>query len=291
MHLINGRAIAKQIRLNLKQKIAESGKTPGLGVILVGNDPASHLYVSLKGRACKEVGIHFEKFLFPEDAEENNVIATIEQLNNRADIHGILVQLPLPKHLNTDKIIRAINPTKDVDGFHPENIRLLLKGSPRVEPVLAKAIWRVITATLQHLNTATHKQLSNETMKQFKTLIIGNSEAFTQPLEAYLRQKGLKAIHAHPRQSKQWNNGTMKQFDIIVVAVGKPNFLLGKNFKKDAIVIDVGINKLKDGSVVGDVDFASIKDKDGWITPVPGGVGPVTVAMLLENTFLLSKSK
>lgn len=291
MRLIDGQAIAQKILAELKEKITASGLKPGLGVILVGDDPASRLYVRLKEKACAEVGLYFEKHLFPTNVSEEEIIKTIKQLNlpagqagNSAIIHGILVQLPLPPQINTDRVIAAIDPKKDADGFHPENVRALLAGQPRIEPVLAKAIWALITGTLEHLNT--------RTLEHLKTLIIGKSDVFTESLETFLRQKGLAAEHIHPDRLRVMGY-RLQDYDIVIVAVGQPNFLTGDDFKDGAIVIDVGTNRLPDGRLVGDVDFSakggSTKQKNGWITPVPGGVGPVTVAMLLENVFLLSQ--
>lgn len=274
MHPIDGRSLAKKIREELKNKIAASRFTPGLGVILVGDDPASHLYVRLKEKACAEAGIYFEKYIFPADATEETIIQKIQKLNAAPNIHGILIQLPLPSHLNPNRVITAIDPAKDVDGFHQDNVKLLREGRPAVEPVLAKAIWRLIEEVKQ--NNAT------------KTLIIGNSDAFTEPLELFLKQKELNASHIH---SKEFNGSAAKQFDIVIIAVGQPNFLRGENFKDGAIVIDVGINSLPNGAICGDVDFESTQNKNGWITPVPGGVGPMTVAMLLENVYSLCSVK
>lgn len=274
MRLIDGRSLAKKIRAGLKEKIAASGLTPGLGVILVGDDPASHLYVRLKEKACAEAGIYFEKYLFPAGEMEEKIIEKIKQLNAAPNIHGILIQLPLPSHLNPNRVIAAIDPAKDVDGFHPDNVKKLREGQLAVEPVLAKAIWGLIQEVKQ--NNAT------------KTLIIGNSDAFTEPLELFLKQKGLDASHVH---FQELNRSVIKQFDIVIIAVGLPNFLKGEDFKDDAIVIDVGINRLPNGAICGDVDFESTQNKNGWITPVPGGVGPMTVAMLLENVYLLCSVK
>ena len=281
MRLIDGRSLAKKIRAELKDKIAALGITPGLGVILVGNDPASHLYVRLKEKACAEAEIYFEKYLFPTDAAEETIIQKIQELNAAPNIHGILIQLPLPSPLNPNSVIAAIDPTKDVDGFHPDNVKKMREGQPAVEPVLAKAIWRLIEDARK-----------NAGLDAKKCLIIGNSDAFTEPLELFLKQKGLDASHLH---SKQFDGSITKQFDIVIIAVGQPNFLRGDNFKDGAIVIDVGINRLPlpagqvgSGAICGDVNFESTRDKNGWITPVPGGVGPMTVAMLLENVYLLT---
>jgi len=284
MNIIDGLALAKKIRAELKEKIAASGLKPGLGVILVGNDTASHLYVRLKEKACAEAGIYFEKHLFQADIEEEAIIQKIQELNSSAKIHGILTQLPLPSHLNPDRVIAAINPNKDADGFHPENIKLLREVWPNVEPVLAKAIWRLIEEA--------RKKDGDEASHRTKTLIIGNSDAFIEPLELFLKQKGLDACHIH---SGQLDRQVIKQFDIVIIAVGQSNFLAGDDLKDGAIVIDVGINRLPlptgqvgDGSICGDVNFESTRDKNGWGLRRPGGVGPMTVAMLLENVYVLS---
>lgn len=277
MNLIDGRKIAQKLRKNLKKKILLSPVKPGLGVILVGNDPASHLYVSLKEKACQEVGIKFKKFLFPAKINTQKVIKQIESLNRSKSINGIIVQLPLPSQLPTNKIINSINPLKDVDGFHPENIKKIMQGKKTIEPVLAKAIWQLIKTALKNKKT-----------QGLKCSLIGKSDVFTSPLQKILENKGLQTDRLN---FKNFSNKNLKKYDIVIVAVGKPNFLKGSMFKKDAIIIDVGINKLKNNRIVGDVDFASTFSVKGWITPVPGGVGPLTVAMLLENTYLLFKQQ
>ena len=275
MNIIDGKKIAQKIKNNLKKKILLSPVQPGLGVILVGNDPASHLYVSLKEKACREVGINFKKFLFPTRTPAEKIIKKIKELNSSKSIHGILIQLPLPSHLPTNKIIETIYPQKDVDGFHPQNIQKILKGQKTVEPVLVKAIWKLIQSA----------QNSSKT-KSRSCLILGKSDIFTLPLKATLENKKLKVIRSN---SENLDLQNLKKNDITIVALGKPNFLKGTLFKPGAIIIDVGINQLKNGKIVGDVDFSTTISNKGWITPVPGGVGPVTVAMLLENVYLLSK--
>lgn len=267
MFSIDGRAIAKKIRENLKQKIAASGIVPGLAAILVGDDPASKLYVTLKEKACVEVGIHFEKHVFPITTPEETIIKTIEQLSRKPNIHGILVQLPLPAGFDTDKIIAAIDPKKDVDGFGTQS---------KAEPVLGHAIWKLIYEALDPESPET---------PNLNTLIIGNSEVFLKTTASYLFKKGLK-IKA--TKTENLNISDIKDYGIIIVAAGRAEFLRGENFTNSAIVIDIGTNRLPDGRVVGDVDFESAKNKNIWLTPVPGGVGPVTVAMLLENVFELA---
>ncbi len=231
-----------------------------MAVILVGNNQASRLYVSLKEKAAAEVGIHFEKHTFPSSISETEIIKTIEQLNHNENIHGILVQLPMPAGLDTNKIISTINPTKDVDGF--------LLESP-YEPVLGKAVWKLINSTTKSKNK--------------KTLIIGNSDIFLKTLSDFLKQKNFETSAV---LLKNFQLSDIKYYDIVIVAAGQIGLLHGDDFKDGAIVIDIGTNHLPNGETVGDVDFASTINKNGWITPVPGGVGPVTVATLLENTYL-----
>ncbi|MBI5732325.1 MAG: bifunctional 5,10-methylenetetrahydrofolate dehydrogenase/5,10-methenyltetrahydrofolate cyclohydrolase [Candidatus Magasanikbacteria bacterium] len=280
MNIIDGRALAQKIRAELKEKIAVLGQKPGLGVILVGNDPASRLYVSLKEKACLEAGINFEKRLFSAETKEELILEAVEQFNQAPNINGILVQLPLPSHFDANRVISALNPKKDADGFHPHNIQLLKEGRPLIEPVLAKAVWALIEAALKERGEPDKKQ----------ALIIGKSDVFAETLEYFLRQKGLEAAHLHPEQISSSPN-KCGNADIIIVALGRPNALSAADFKDGAIVIDVGINRLPDGRCVGDINWPSTQNKTGWITPVPGGVGPVTVVMLLENVFILSQKQ
>jgi methylenetetrahydrofolate dehydrogenase (NADP+)/methenyltetrahydrofolate cyclohydrolase len=260
MKIINGKKIAQEISRELKQKITAKKIKPGLAVILVGDDPASKLYVALKEKAAAEVGIHFEKHTFPSSISEGEIIKTIGQFNQNKNIHGILVQLPLPAGLNADKIISAINPAKDVDGFLPQ--------SP-VEPVLGQAVWRLISEAVKP--------------EKHKILIIGNSKIFLKTLADYFKHKGAETQTALSKEIKLLNT---QHYDIVVIAAGQIGLLHGDDFKDGAVVIDIGTNRSADGQTVGDVDFASTVPKPGWITPVPGGVGPVTVATLLENTYL-----
>ena len=268
MFVIDGRAIAKKIREDLKHKIAASGLAPGLAAILVGNDPASKLYVSLKEKACAEVGIRFEKHLFGESSKEDQIIQKIKEINGNPKFHGILVQLPLPTGLNVHKILKTIEPNKDADGF-----------ISKINPVLPRAIWTLIEEGLK---------LKNHHAVGQKTLVIGNSAEFIKTTADFLDAKRLNCKTQTYDQICQ-DKKQIKHFDIVVIAVGEPKFLNGADFKDDAIVIDIGTNRLPDGRIVGDVDYESTKDKDIWITPVPGGVGPVTVATLLENIFLLAQ--
>jgi len=299
MKIINGKLIAKKIRLELKKKISASRKKPRLAVILIGNDPASRLYVSLKEKACKEVGIDFQKAVFPDTVEEKDILALIKKLNSEPKINGILIQLPLPKKFNASKIIWALEPKKDVDGFHPKNVRQLKKGKIFIEPVLAKAIFALIKKAVQKkiaakIKIGTKSKFDSKSAINpktgLKTLIVGKSDAFTEPLESYLKQKGFAAKHTHFKNYETAKKQTSKN-DIVIIAIGSANLFSAKDFKEGAIIIDVGINKLTSGRIVGDVNFDSLKNKNVLITPVPGGVGPVTVAMLLENVYLLKKQQ
>lgn len=266
MQLLNGKKIAKQIRSEIKKQISELKVKPGLAVILIGADPASHLYVSLKEKACREVGINFEKFLFPPFSEEDEIIKKIEELNEKKDINGILVQLPLPGQ-NADKIIAAIDPNKDVDGFHPDNLhRLETNQLCLVSPVVL-GVMRLIRET-------------NEPLTGKKAALI-MSKIFARPFRAVLARAGANVEIIAPED--QMLGEKTKNSDILIVAVGQPNFITGTMVKTGATVIDIGTSRLKN-RVVGDVDSISVKTNTAWLAPVPGGVGPMTVAMLLSNT-------
>ncbi|MAG29158.1 bifunctional methylenetetrahydrofolate dehydrogenase/methenyltetrahydrofolate cyclohydrolase [bacterium] len=271
--IIDGKSIANDIQNEVAEQITNLKLTPGLGVILVGNDPASELYVSLKQKAANKVGINFCLYKFDEDAKESEILETINWLNKDDEIHAILVQLPLPKHLDEDVIIQAINSKKDVDGFHPQNIKAYLNNEPTIAPGLSMGIIQLITST-------------GENLKDKTALIIAKSEEFTKPLEHTLSAFGVQS------QSIQPNDPTLRDvmptFDIIITAIGKPKWIMADFIKEKAILIDVGTTKLNN-ETVGDVDFESCKLKASWITPVPGGVGPMTVAMLLKNTVALAR--
>jgi methylenetetrahydrofolate dehydrogenase (NADP+)/methenyltetrahydrofolate cyclohydrolase len=278
MQIIDGKAIAQKIRERLKEKIVASQIKPGLAVILVGDDPASHLYISLKEKACQEVGIVFEKYLFPANEKEEKILEKISELNSRSDIHGILVQLPLPFHLDENKIIQAINPLKDVDGFHPENLKLFFANKPRVIPVIAKAIINIFETL--------HLEIRGK-----YALILANSDIFASTIKKILEVYGTRGetiIYDPNIPISQYPH--FSQVDILITALGKPKLITDFFVKDGAIVIDIGITRLNLGTeekplwkTVGDVDYESLKEKPGWITPVPGGVGPITVACLLEN--------
>lgn len=264
MVFLDGRALAKKMTARVKDDIEQSKARPGLGVILVGNDEASAAYVKLKEKACAAVGIYFEKSIFAADARQQDIMASIDQYNKRDDIHAVLIQLPLPENFDTKTIIKAMDPRKDVDGFHPENISALIKGSStHPKPVLIKAILALLNYSQQPLDNKT-------------VALLTKSSVFTQPLSAALSNEGMIL---------QEESDTA---DIVIVALGDPWSVTPDKIKEGAIVVDIGISRDKDTQTLkGDV-HPDCKNRAGWLTPVPGGVGPVTVACLLENTYLLS---
>jgi len=274
--IIDGKKLAEAIKLEIRQDIVQNKLEPELAVILIGDNPASHLYVRMKEAACHAVGIIFHKYFFPADAGLQEINDCIDWLNNDVSIDAILIQLPLPDGLDENKIISRLDPAKDVDGFHPENIKLLLAGKPRLIPGLPLGVLKLLDTTEEKLTDKT-------------TLIIANSTIFAQPMAALLKSKTKNVQIIKPD-----NAGLTEQClqaDILITAVGRLNFIDQTKIKPGAIIIDVGINKTAAGKTVGDVNFEQAQEIAAWITPVPGGVGPVTVAMLLFNTVCLSKAK
>ncbi|MBU0531569.1 MAG: tetrahydrofolate dehydrogenase/cyclohydrolase catalytic domain-containing protein [Candidatus Uhrbacteria bacterium] len=263
--IIDGKRLAEKIRAEVKQRIESTQTRPGLAVLLVGSDPASHTYVGIKEKACAEVGINSEKYLYFASEPEEKLIAKIEELNARADIHGILVQLPLPEQ-DEDKIIAAIDPAKDVDGFHPKNIMRLDDGNPlRVSPV-ALGIMKMIEST-------------GRPIAGLKAVVVA-SELFAHPIVKLLQDQDVETEVVRPADPELAEK--TKTADILVTAVGKPGLITGEMIREGAIVIDIGTTKVE-GKIKGDVDFESASEVAGWISPVPGGVGPMTVAYLLVN--------
>ncbi len=267
--IINGKEIAQDIKEGLKKRVQALPMTPGLAVVLVGDDPASQVYVRNKEKACQEVGFYSEVHRLAEDTSEQELLDLIEQLNNNPKIHGILVQLPLPKHIDERKVINQILPTKDVDGFHPINAGALLIGEKGLKPCTPKGCIRLI------------KEMGLDITGK-KAVVVGRSNIVGKPVALMLLQENATVEICHSRTQDLTKE--VKNADILVVAIGKANFITGEMIKPGAIVIDVGINRLEDGTLAGDVEFASAKEVAGYITPVPGGVGPMTIAMLLENT-------
>ena len=263
--ILNGVVLATNIKRKTKTRISKLKHPPGLAVVLVGDNPASKLYVRLKEEAAKEVGIYVEVISYPGDTSTKTLIEKINELNARKEIHGILVQLPLVDQ-DTDAVIAAIHPAKDIDGFHPENRRALLANTPVLVPPVALSIMRLIQAT--------RRSLTNRT-----AVIIGNSEIFAEPLIELLRESGVPATFV-TRETPALSAVT-RAADIVIVAVGEAGFLKPDMVQEAAIVIDVGTNKV-DKKTVGDVDPA-IEGHVGFLSKVPGGVGPLTVAYLLTN--------
>ena len=273
--LIDGKAIAQSIRTSVKEKVAErisQGKrAPGLAVILVGNDPASEVYVGSKRRACEEVGFVSRSYDLPETTSEAELLALIEELNHDDSVDGILVQLPLPEGLDPNLVIEHINPQKDVDGFHPSNVGKLALRQPGLRPCTPKGIVTLIEST----GVKPHG---------LEAVVVGASNIVGRPMTLELLLAGCTVTTTH-RFTKDLE-GKVRNADLVVVAVGKPEFIPGSWIKEGAIVIDVGINRLESGKLVGDVEFNVAKEKAANITPVPGGVGPMTVASLIENTLI-----
>lgn len=275
--IINGKEIAnsieKEIMEETKELIEKHGVTPGLAVILVGSDPGSQVYVNIKRKASSRVTFHFEDYVFPDTAEEKEIIDLIERLNNDDKIHGILVQIPLPKHLDENKIISAISPEKDVDGLHPVNAgKLLLKQEGFIANTPA--------GILEMLRR------SNIDVKGKDVVIVNRSKIVGRPLMVLLINNDATVTVCHTKTKDL--KAHMKSADILVVAVGTPKFVTTSVVKEGAIVIDVGINRVE-GKLCGDVDFEAVKEKASYITPVPGGVGPMTVCMLMKNVLTAAK--
>lgn len=270
---IDGKLLAEQIMLETRKEIVQLGYTPGLAVFLVGDDEASRLYVKLKEKACQKVGIDFHKYLLPADTTPADLIEAIKFLDGDEHVDAILVQLPLPTGHDTQTVINAIAPTKDVDGFHPETIKQFLAEPTSFVPGLSLGIVRLVESTKVDLQGK-------------KAVILANSDIFSAPLKKLLELRGLNVQTVSAKTDGI--DAITSQADVLIVAVGKPGFVNADMVKAGAIVIDVGTTKTEE-AVQGDVDFDSVVEKAGYITPVPGGVGPMTVAMLLENTLRLAK--
>ncbi|MBI3370356.1 MAG: bifunctional methylenetetrahydrofolate dehydrogenase/methenyltetrahydrofolate cyclohydrolase FolD [Betaproteobacteria bacterium] len=267
--LLDGKALAARVRAQARETLAELGVRAGLAVVLVGDDPASRVYVRNKVRACEETGICSELHAFPADAGENEVLERVLALNRDARIHGILVQLPLPAGIDSERVLAAVSPHKDVDGFHVENLGALVAGRAKFVPCTPAGVLRL----LQH---------GNVRIAGRHAVVIGRSTIVGKPAALLLLQRDATVTICHSKTPDLAAHA--RQADILVAAVGRAKLVTADMVKPGACVIDVGMNRLPDGSLAGDVDFASVKEVAGWITPVPGGVGPMTVAMLMENT-------
>jgi len=271
--IIDGKAISAEIRQNIKarveQRITEGKRAPGLAVVLVGENPASEVYVGAKRRACEEVGFKSVSHNLPDSTSQEALLKLIDELNNDPSIDGILVQLPLPEDISGDAIIEAIHPDKDVDGFHPYNIGRLALRQPVLQPCTPKGIMTLLEKT-------------GEKIQGMHAVIVGASNIVGRPMGLELLLAGVTVTTTH--RFTEDLESFVRQADILVVAVGKPNFIPGEWIKKGAIIIDVGINRMEDGKLCGDVDYNGAQAHASWITPVPGGVGPMTICTLLENT-------
>ena len=271
-NIIDGKALALQIRNEIAQKVkkrTEQGlSVPGLAVIQVGSDPASKIYVKNKQKACDDIGFASFAYDFPSSTTDE-LLALIDELNQRSDVHGILVQLPLPDNIDKTKVLERIDPRKDVDGFHPYNIGHLLQRDPILRPCTPYGVVKMLESTGINLSG-------------LNATVVGASSIVGRPMALELLLLGCTTTITHSRTvdvAKHVSNA-----DIVVAGVGIPNYVKGEWIKPGAIVIDVGINRLSDGKLVGDVEFDVASQRAGWITPVPGGVGPMTVAMLMSNT-------
>ena len=270
--IIDGKAIAQEVRLEWKvraDRLIARGITPGMAVIIVGNDPASKVYVANKVKACAELGLYSIHIELPESATEAELLAEIETLNRDPRIHGILVQLPLPKHLDAHRVIEAINPDKDVDGFHEKNVGALVTGETPFPSCTPYGVMVMLEKT--------GVQIEGK-----HAVVVGRSNIVGKPMALLLLHKNATVTICTSKTVDLARH--TRDADILVAAVGKPNFITKDMVKPGAVVIDVGINRNSEGKLVGDVDFANVKEVAGYITPVPGGVGPMTITMLIANT-------
>ncbi|HXF76672.1 MAG TPA: bifunctional methylenetetrahydrofolate dehydrogenase/methenyltetrahydrofolate cyclohydrolase FolD [Methylomirabilota bacterium] len=276
--IIDGRAVAKEVQAQVKEKVEglerRWGMSPGLAVVLVGDDPASHIYIRNKEKACKEVGIKsFEHFL-PATISEKELLSLVHQLNKDKDVHGILVQLPLPPHIRAEKILEAVSPRKDIDGFHPFNQGLLALGGDGFRPCTPLGIMKLLESV-------------GCDPKGKNAVVVGRSNIVGKPVALLLLEKHATVTICHSRTTSLRDE--VGRADILVVAIGKARLIRGEWIKTGAVVIDVGVNRLPNGKLCGDVEFEAAKERASAITPVPGGVGPMTIAMLLYNTYKAAK--
>lgn len=278
-NIIDGKAIAQQIRTELKHRLKKRGRkdlmTPGLAVILVGDDIASQIYVRNKRDACRDIGINSFAYDLPQHTTESELLSLVASLNMDQKVHGILIQLPLPSSINTAHIIESIDPKKDVDGFHPTNLGLLAQGRPFLRPCTPYGVMRLL-------------EFEKILLKGLNAVIVGTSNIVGKPMALELLNAGctITLCHSATRHLQQH----IQQADLLVSAMGKADIIQSTWIKPKAIVIDIGITRGANGKLHGDIDFATAKEIAGYITPVPGGVGPMTVAMLLENTLFAAEN-
>ena len=277
--LIDGKELAKKIRKELKvevKNLKDNGVNPKLAVIMVGNNPASQVYVRNKSKACEKVGIEFDEYIFDEEFQEEELLDLIERLNDDDSVHGILLQSPVPMHININKAFRTISPEKDVDGFNPVNVGNLTIGEDAFISCTPFGIVKML------------EEYDIDTIGK-NCVILGRSNIVGKPMIQCMLNKNstVTVCHSKTRNIEE----ITKNADIIIAAIGKPKFVKENMVKDGAVIIDVGINRLEDGTICGDVDFDNVKKKASYITPVPGGVGPMTIAMVLYNVVKAAKAK
>lgn len=275
--IIDGKLVSRQVRERVAKETEElknKGITPGLAVIIVGEDPASQVYVRNKERACEEVGFYSEKFALPESTTQEELNALVKELNERPEINGILCQLPLPKHLDDKEVINLIDPIKDVDAFHPVNVGAIMIGDYSFLPCTPAGVMELIHST--------GVEISGK-----KAVVMGRSNIVGKPMAMLLLHENATVEITHSRTADL--KEITKTADILVAAIGKAKFVTADMVKDGAVVIDVGMDRDENGKLCGDVDFENVKDKCSYITPVPGGVGPMTISMLMQNTLTAAK--
>jgi methylenetetrahydrofolate dehydrogenase (NADP+)/methenyltetrahydrofolate cyclohydrolase len=276
--IIDGKAVAKEVQKHIKEEVdgleRRWGIAPGLAVVLVGDDPASHIYVRNKEKACKEVGIKSFEHLLPPTISEKDLLTLVHQLNKDKNVHGILVQLPLPAHIRSDRILEALSPHKDVDGFHPVSQGMLLLGGDGFRPCTPMGIMKLLESI-------------GCDPKGKNGVVVGRSNIVGKPVALMLLEKHATVTICHSRTVNLRDE--VGRADILVVAIGKAGLVRGEWIKPGAVVIDVGVNRLPNGKLCGDVEWETAKERAGAITPVPGGVGPMTICMLLYNTLKAAK--
>lgn len=272
-NIIDGKVVAASVEGEIRSALEKLPFRPGLVAVRVGNDPASEVYVRNKAKKARELGLRGDERIFPDTLSEADLLAEVERLNNDPDVDGILVQLPLPKHIDPRRVIDAIDPAKDVDGFHPINVGLLHLGRPALVPCTPAGIMRLIDSTGQKIEGK-------------RAVVVGRSDIVGKPVAALLLQRNATVTIAHSRTADL--AAVTREADILVAAVGRARMIDAA--KPGAIVIDVGINRV-DGKLTGDVDFERVKNDAGWITPVPGGVGPMTIIMLMKNTLTAAQER
>ena len=271
--LIDGKALSQAVRDRITQDaaslFARCGIKPGLAAILVGDDPASHLYVKNKQKACEAVGIYVADHRLPSSTSQEDLLALIDKVNRDPRIHGILVQLPLPKQIDSKVVLNAVSPEKDADGFHPYNIGRLVEGNPIFEACTPKGVIKMIEST-------------GTGIEGKRAVVVGRSNIVGKPVSLMLLHRNATVTVCHSKTRDL--PAVCREAEILVVAIGKPKFVTADMVGEGAVVVDVGVNRTADGKFVGDVDFDPVSRKASWISPVPGGVGPMTIAMLLQNT-------